>query len=236
VDGRFTECWRCDVERGSVEEKAGAQPVARTRRPNPLTVVALLGITGAVLFVLTHAPSRESRAASHNSQGLVHYNKSRFDDAIREYTRALELRTDDHDLLWNRACARWGKGDYDGFIADTSRILQERGDANLYLWRALAFERSQRYPAMREDATMALQRKPGFVDAYLCRGRARWFLGDVEGAAKDLDSAVAADPKCAEGWGTRGGLHEATGNLDSALADLQRALECNRQMGYAACG
>jgi tetratricopeptide (TPR) repeat protein len=74
-------------------------------------------------------------------------------------------------------------------------------------------------------------------DALAARGRCRQAMGDLEGAAADLDAAIEADPTAANLL-YRGRLRREQGRVDDALADLraaQRARDAQRDDLLAAC-
>ncbi len=70
-----------------------------------------------------------------------------------------------------------------------------------------------------------LKRDKKNARALLIRSTARCLDGDLEACTKDLDAALAADPKLRQGWLNRSALAIAGKRYDDALAALARAEE-----------
>lgn len=76
-----------------------------------------------------------------------------------------------------------------------------------------------------QDATSALQVRPGYSEAYFWRGVGRRSLGDIEGALGDYSRALAVNPNFTEAYIVRGYWLHRTRRTDEARADLDRAIE-----------
>lgn len=64
----------------------------------------------------------------------------------------------------------------------------------------------------------------GDASARVLRARTYATLGQVDKAAKDLNDAVAMEPNNVAGWVARSDFHRSVGQLETATADIQRAL------------
>ena len=74
------------------------------------------------------------------------------------------------------------------------------------------------------------------MDAYFNRGIAKRAKGDLDGALKDYDLALAIDPNYAFGYNLRSSARRAKDDLDGALADYNRAIELDPQYVEAFAG
>lgn len=72
-----------------------------------------------------------------------------------------------------------------------------------------------------------IQQKPKEARAYMGRGRARWRLGEFDGAIADYTRVIELTPKDASAYNNRGLSYDNKGQRDLALADYGRAIELN---------
>lgn len=70
--------------------------------------------------------AKKKQALEHKTRGNELYKARKFDEAIEEYGKALELYDKDVSFLTNRAAVHFEKGDYDTAIADCDKAV-ERG-------------------------------------------------------------------------------------------------------------
>src|SRR5204863_2680405 len=95
-----------------------------------------------------------------------------------------------------------------------------------YLNRALARQGLSDFAGAVADLTRVLELDPSCTRAYFMRARARELAGDAAGAKADREIGMRRDPTDETGWVARGVARLAT-DLPGALADFERALECN---------
>jgi tetratricopeptide (TPR) repeat protein/tRNA A-37 threonylcarbamoyl transferase component Bud32 len=79
----------------------------------------------------------------------------------------------------------------------------------------------------------AVQRAPGFAQAYYSRGVCFRIAGDLRRAMEDVDSAIRLDPNYPEAHATRGSLRQTAGDLEGAFEDYTRALTLRPKMVQA---
>ncbi|MBN3035275.1 MAG: tetratricopeptide repeat protein [Bacteroidales bacterium] len=85
-------------------------------------------------------------------------------------------------------------GQFEVSIGIYSRLIAEfPDDAHLYLQRGVNRYRLERLQEAEEDFTMALEKDPQLVEAFLYRYRVRLRLKEVAGAVADLDQARRLD-------------------------------------------
>lgn len=66
-------------------------------------------------------------------RGLAYSKSGKLDKAIRDYTKAIELKPDYADAYYNRGIAYRIKGDYELAIADYNRVIElEPDNADAY--------------------------------------------------------------------------------------------------------
>ena len=101
----------------------------------------------------------------------------------------------------------------------------------------LGHARSLRDPrAAIEAYSRALELDPTLAQAWSARGGDRCRVGDLDGAAADLDRALALDPGWAGAWCNLGVLRRARRDLDGAEQAFRRSRELDPQLPEAAAG
>jgi tetratricopeptide (TPR) repeat protein len=76
-----------------------------------------------------------------------------------------------------------------------------------------------------DDATHAIQSRPGFYEAYYHRAGAPGCLTDLERSIRDLDRAIDLNPRYFEAIIGRATMHRLLRRFDAALRDLTRAID-----------
>lgn len=79
------------------------------------------------------------------------------------------------------------------------------------------------YRGAIEAFTQALRLNPNLVEAYTCRGNARFELGDKQGAVEDYDHTLRLNPNDANAYYYRGNACSDLEDKQEAIEDYQRA-------------
>ena len=118
--------------------------------------------------------------------------KGQYDQAIADYSKAIEARPNDAVLYYNRGIAYQRKGQYDSAISDfTKTIEMDRGHAGAYNNRGVAYRRKGEYDRSISDLTRAIEMRPGFGEAYNNRGVSYYLKGRHDKARSDVEKAMA---------------------------------------------
>lgn len=129
------------------------------------------------------------------NRGKVYLEANKYDDAITDYNKTVELGPRPAILKFaylNRGIAYSAKTEYDKALVDLDRALAlDPTFLDAYLQRAAAFAGKGEYDAAISGYTKALGLKPSFGDAYLKRGLARIEKGKLEPATQDAEYAEA---------------------------------------------
>jgi tetratricopeptide (TPR) repeat protein len=96
---------------------------------------------------------------------------------------------------------------------------------------ALTFQQSRVWKDSRTLWDHVLRLDPTNYVAYLNRGLAKQYDGDLAGARADYDAALRANPGHIQAYNNRGIVRFATGDVDGAIADYTAALRF--RPGYA---
>jgi tetratricopeptide (TPR) repeat protein len=134
------------------------------------------------------------QAETHNLQGEMHINKNSFDQAISEFSQAIEINPDYVDAIINRGSAFAEIGRFNDALMDFNHALQlEKNDADIYNKRGEVYFQNNMYDQAIKDFTTALILNPMYSNAYLNRGQAYSEKGMHKEAMTDFDQAVRTD-------------------------------------------
>lgn len=192
--------------------------------------------TGAMLSARKSLEIDADSPEAHNLLGFVHAAEGHADEALAHYRQAIEL-----DETFVEAMLNAGEvlihplRDYDAAMEmvedalDYCETPDEVADATLLKLDALM------HKGEREQAAALLDTLPEgpFENPHLdfLIGRARYELGDVDGAAPFVRAAVERDPQNADARYYLALVLEAEGDLRSATLSFLQARELDVRMG-----
>jgi tetratricopeptide (TPR) repeat protein len=195
------------------------------------------------LFVspLLSAHGQSSKAASDLlRRGNARYSKGDIDQAIRDFTNALEIDPDLTDALLSRGRALKVKGDFDGAISDfekaadvDARILNNNVEvAGVYTTRGNLRVNSFDLDGAVADFDKALRCAAGNPDTYIKRGEAKLIRGDLEESIRDFDAGLLLHPgklQASLALAGRGYANLLNGSEAQAERDFQQSVTLNSE-------
>jgi tetratricopeptide (TPR) repeat protein len=162
----------------------------------------------------THTITLNDRSwVAYYNRGIAH--GTNYDWAIRDCTKAIELKPDDAMSYYNRGSVYDRKGDYEQAIRDYTQAIKLKPDyADAYYNRGNAYLNNIRdFNQAIRDYTKAIEWKPDFaVGAYNNRATAHFYLKHYDQAWADVQACRRAggQPSLALlNW-----LKQATGRTD----------------------
>ena len=134
------------------------------------------------------------QAEAYNLQGETSISRKQYDNAIKDFTRAININPKFVDALINRGGAYAQLGRFNDALGDFNDALKyEKKDAGLYNKRGEIFLQNDLYDQAIKDFSSAIVLNPMFSDAFLNRGRAYSEKGMPEEAMNDFNHAIKAD-------------------------------------------
>lgn len=182
--------------------------------------IAVLGL----LIRDAHLPP-EPMASAYGERGRRHAERSRFAQALADYTRALEYQPDLGWVLGRRAVLYRGAGRFEEAIADLDRHLELAPDATyVYGLRAASYRQSEQFEKALEDYERALGFEPGNGVYHGERGLTYLALERRADGLADLTRAadLISEPSLAAVY--RSMAHLLGGRFEEAVAEADRAL------------
>lgn len=119
-------------------------------------------------------------------------------------------------------------------VQDQLTALGQKGDdsALRYLWQGRVLQNENKWDEAISAFSKAVNRNPGFVEAYQWRGNAFKELGDYPAALEDYTQVLRLAPDAY--WFNRRGLtYEELKDFEKAAADYTRALELDPKWAVA---
>lgn len=165
-----------------------------------------------------------------------------FSEALKDYTRVIELDPDFAMAYFNRAVVRYKQLDYNMSQAANSQDDFSAMSMNLKMGKNPAVvrnpvtadptsaalkekNRAYEHELITRDYDMVIKLNPGFVYAYFNRGNLRCAQRDFRAAIQDYSEAIQRDPEFAEAYFNRGLARLSQGDANRGIADLSKAGE-----------
>ena len=170
----------------------------------------------------THTIAVNDRAwAAYADRGAVYASQNRFEDALRDYGRAIELKPDYPHARYNRGNAYATLRRFDDAIRDYTRAIELKPDyTEACAARGNAYAALGRFDHAVRDYTRVIRLQPGRADAYTNRGNAHCLLGQFDRAIRDYDRAIRVNRTYAPTYSNRAQAHLGRGAYDKAWADV----------------
>jgi tetratricopeptide (TPR) repeat protein len=179
-------------------------------------------------------------------RAMIYANQGRYQEALADNSRAIELQPNDPRAWYNRGNRYWELRQPDQAIADYTRAI-DLDPTLAQAWNnrgILHLDKGEAEKAVA-DLTRAVKLDATLVFAWHNRGTAHGKLGRLDLAIADYSQAVKVAPTFAPSWTERGQVYETLGQHDQAVADFNQVLKLDgndattcfyRGLAYAALG
>jgi tetratricopeptide (TPR) repeat protein len=171
--------------------------------------------------------SSEFTASDYNNRGNTYNKLQRYEQAIPDLTRAIELDPDVALAYNNRSISYYRLVRYEESLVDSNQAIQLDPEyVGGYVSRANTYFFLERYGEALSNFTRAIQLDPGSEAAVIHtnRGNVYFLLNRYEEALADLTRAIELDPDLAEAYGNRGLVYDELQRYIEALVDFTRAI------------
>lgn len=160
-----------------------------------------------------------------HSRGLAKYANGKFNEAIEDFNKTLELNYfDETAVLIERGKAKAFLDNHKEAIADFNKVIEiDPENSSAYLNRAISKSYlSDDYTDQINDYNKAIEIDPDYGRAYYNRGLLKIDTADYKGALEDFDTAVKKDFKLA--YFGRGKVKYELKQYQEALLDFNHIL------------
>jgi len=168
-------------------------------------------------------------ATAYLYRGAAHFTKGLYDEAISDFTKAIEINPESADGYTNRGAAYGEKGLYDLAISDFTKAIEiNPEDSDGYVNRGIAYAQIRLYDLAISDLTKAIEINPRDARAHLGRGEIYCNVkANYDAAILDFTKVIEINPRYALAYRNRGKAYIAKGEYDRAILDCNKALEIN---------
>ena len=195
------------LARRQIGPPAVESAATRKRLGSGLAAVALLSATAALGYGTFErnseyreeisiwqdtAAKRPWEPRAQNYLGAAYVEAGRADEAIRCFSKAIELKADYFDAWNNRGVAHTATGQIAEAIGDFDKAIALKPDfAEAYNNRGIAYMKAGRLVEAIRDYSRAIELQPGYADAFENRASAFSQNGQYEQALADVQTFQA---------------------------------------------
>jgi tetratricopeptide (TPR) repeat protein len=163
--------------------------------------------------------------------GKSYYRAGKLNEAIEEFTKAMELREDAEDYLWRGKTYNKNEN-LEAAIEDLTKAI-ELGNIDGYLWRGRTYYEKGNQDAAIEDLTKAMElRSEKNCADYYWRGRAYCEKGNYAAAIEDLTKSMELRDEESykyDDYYWRGRAYFGKRDYAAAIEDLTKAMELRNE-------
>jgi tetratricopeptide (TPR) repeat protein len=178
------------------------------------------------LFPSTMDADKSDQAGEKCKAGLEALQSSKFDDAIKLFSEAIQANSRHLDSFIGRSRAYFAKGDFEKAIADCDQAINiDPQSADAYFYRGRSNQFKGALDRAFQDYCTALHFNPKHAQAYANRGYLNHEIRkEYEYAKNDYEEALKLDPKMPNAYNNFAWLLCTC--PDAKIRDGKKALEC----------
>jgi tetratricopeptide (TPR) repeat protein len=166
-----------------------------------------------------------TKVQAYRLRGREYRRHGKYEDALADYSRALEIDHRDHRAAWGRGETHRLMCQHDEALEDFTRAIALAPEvAWAIASRGQEYWEMGRYQDALADFSRALEIDPGDAWTVAFRGQTHRALGRHDEALADLSRAIELEPAAWTRFG-RGETYRLMGRYQEALDDLDRAVE-----------
>jgi tetratricopeptide (TPR) repeat protein len=148
------------------------------------------------------------------------YNQDKYDEAIAQFTKAIQMNPNNAEAYQKRAWAYSDKQepDFNAALADSNKFVElAPNDNNAYFFRGEMYLNLKNNDAAIADFDKAIELNPKGATAHFWRGTAYVRKSDMDKAIADWEQAVKLDPNYADAYHNLGVAYERQDKKDKAV-------------------
>ena len=182
----------------------------------------------------------------YTSRAFVYNELKKYDEAIEDYNKAIELAPDNAKIYDERGLIYDKLEKYDEAINDFTKAIQiAPNSSKFYRSRGSSYGALGKYDEAIGDFTKAIQLDPNDKESYKRRASVYALLEKYDEALKDYNKAIKIDPNFADAYYYRGLVYDELKKYNKAIKDYNKSIQHNayeakyyyrRGMAYKALG
>ena len=187
-------------------------------------------ITLLFLIVLLILESSGQSAESFLKIGNQKYNSNELEDAIKNYSRAIDIKPNFFEAYIKRADAKVVLLKMEEAIEDYNIVLKlsPNGYPEVYYKKALVLGLySGNNETILQLCNYAIKLNPKYTEAHYLRGTTKCYLNDFQGAISDFTETIQMNPSYLDTYLKRGEVKSRLKDYEGAITDFTKAIELN---------
>ncbi|MGC8789943.1 MAG: tetratricopeptide repeat protein [Desulfurella sp.] len=183
--------------------------------------------------------SNLAKSMAYFQQAQSSYERNQFQQAIEEYTAAIEENPNNYMAYINRGIVFFELNRYNEALKDFKKAQSiDPNDPYAYYNSAIVYNEMAStalenddtylyYKKAKDELTKAIQNDPNFYKAYINIGMVNYELAFYQDAINDFTKALQIQPLSYKAYYNRGIVYYILGNLIAAESDFTNAIEIN---------
>ncbi|MEI0566034.1 tetratricopeptide repeat protein [Brachyspira pulli] len=156
------------------------------------------------------------------------YNKSKYEEAIKNYNKSIDLDPNNSYAYNNRGLAKNNLEQYFNALKDYDKAIElDPNNSVIYYNRGVAKTHLWQYEEAIEDYNKAIELDHNNSTAYYNRGLVKSYLGQYKEAIEDYNKTIELDPNNSHAYNNRGNAKDDLGRYKEAIKDYDKAIELN---------
>jgi tetratricopeptide (TPR) repeat protein len=183
------------------------------------------GAIPACTQLIEHPRQGTNIAAAYTNRGVAKFTKGYLDDAVADFTSALNQNPKFVDAFKDRGLAYKVQGVLDKAVDDFNQAIRlESNSPGLYNLRGATLLDKLEFNRAIADFEKAISLDQKYTNAFVNRGLAFVFTRRLSRAVADFDMVVRLSPKDPLGYLNRAMARMDMGNFTGAVADYDEAI------------
>ncbi len=164
------------------------------------------------------------KARPYNNRGVVYRSQENLNQALLDYSRAIEINPDYDQAYYNRGIVYRSQENLNQAILDYNRAIEINPNyADAYNNRGVAYRHQGNLNQAILDFSQAIEINPKYAEAYNNRGVAYRHLGNLNQAILDFSQAIEINPNYAKAYNNRAMAYFENREYAKSWEDVQRA-------------
>jgi protein O-mannosyl-transferase len=161
---------------------------------------------------------------AYNNRGVIFMNEKKFDKAIDDFSKAIQLNPNFIQAYQNRGIIYMNQNKYDLALSDINKTLENNPkDFNALNNRGTIYLNEKRNEEALNDFSKAIEIAPNYYQAYFNRGTVYYRVQKFDEAISDLTTAITLNPDFADTYYARGWARFNKGDKADACTDIKQA-------------
>ena len=165
-----------------------------------------------------------TRAYTYYNNGMNHYDDKNYEQAIREFTNAIQLNPDHQESFSRRSSSYLESGQLQEALQDANEAVRlDPGFAKAFEMRCQTYRALGEPQKALDDCNKAIQLEPGECCTHYIRAHIYGNQGEHQKAIEDFAEAIRIDPLYAAAYDGRRSAYRILNQYQEADADQTKA-------------